>query len=264
MGAHFRIKMFYSLVQINYEQSLSELVFTIVDQMARNTTFFLAPMLERVKLAATGNNYADWVRTLRIVLKSAKKDYVLDQPLGDSPTPEMAQDIINVFNSRKDDFSVVKKLMLSCMDPVLQNRFERLSTFEIIEALDVLYHKQDSAEVHKMTKAMEECNINKESLVNEQGVRLANCYDGIAERGINFPKTPGMDLILTSLYEAILKTNEKRMQNQQKLLVKKTASFKKKGKPKGGAKSETVCHYCKGTRHYRLCKGSCVGLCGHH
>ena len=118
-----------------------KLVFSIVDQMARNSTFNLGPMLEKEKLAVAGNNYADWVRDLRIVLRDAKKDHVLDQPLGDSPTPEMAQDIIHVFNSRKDDFSVVKELMLSCMDPVLQNRYERLSTFEIIEALDVLYHK---------------------------------------------------------------------------------------------------------------------------
>jgi hypothetical protein len=67
--------------------------------MARDATFFLAPMLERVKLAETGNNYADWIRILRIVLRSTKKVYVLDQPLGDSPMPEMAQDIINVFIS---------------------------------------------------------------------------------------------------------------------------------------------------------------------
>ena len=101
-----------------------KLVFSIVDQMARNTAFNIGPMLEREKLDATGNNYADWVRNLRIVLREAKKDYVLDQPLGDSPTPEMAQDIIHVFDSRKDDFGVVKELMLSCMDPVLQKRYE--------------------------------------------------------------------------------------------------------------------------------------------
>ena len=44
--------------------------------------FNLAPMLEKQKLAANGENYADWIRSLRVVLRSAK-DYVLDQPLGD-------------------------------------------------------------------------------------------------------------------------------------------------------------------------------------
>ena len=58
-----------------------KLVFTIVDRMARNTTFNLGPMLEKEKLDATGNNYADWVRNLRIVLRSAKKMYVLENAL---------------------------------------------------------------------------------------------------------------------------------------------------------------------------------------
>ena len=97
------------------------------------------------------------------------------------------------------------------MDQVLQN-YQQLGTIEIIEALEVLYHK-DPAEVHEMTEAMEECNIHKESLVNEQGVKLANYYDSMAEQGINFPKTHGNDLILTSLYEAMLKSNEIGLQN---------------------------------------------------
>ena len=103
-----------------------KLVFTVVDLMARNTAFNLGPMLEKEELAATGNNYADWVHNLGIVLRDAKKNYVLDPLLSDSITPEMAQDIIHVFDSRRDDFSVVKskELMLSCMDPVLQKRYE--------------------------------------------------------------------------------------------------------------------------------------------
>ena len=65
---------------------------------------------------------------------------------------------------------------------------------------------------------------------------------------------------------AMLKTTEGGLQKNRKqvLLVNKTASFKKKGKPKkgkgagktgsqsnskGGAKNETECFYCKGTGH---------------
>ena len=62
-----------------------KLVFTVVDQMARNTSFSLGPMLEKEKLAANGSNYVDWVRTLRLVLRSAKKEYVLDTPLPAEP-----------------------------------------------------------------------------------------------------------------------------------------------------------------------------------
>src|SRR3954464_6065776 len=67
---------------------------------------------------------------------------------------------------------------------------------------------------------------------------------------------------------AMLKTVEEglRKNHKQVLLVNKTASFKKKGKPKkgkgagktgsqsnskGGAKNETECFYCKGTGHWK-------------
>ena len=56
----------------------------MVRSMARNM-FNLAPMLEKEKLVANGGNYVDWIRNLRFVLRSAKKEYVLDQPLGDAP-----------------------------------------------------------------------------------------------------------------------------------------------------------------------------------
>jgi hypothetical protein len=52
-------------------------VIVVVDQMARNM-FNLAPMLEKEKLAANGGNYVDWIRNLRFVLRSAKKEYVMD------------------------------------------------------------------------------------------------------------------------------------------------------------------------------------------
>ena len=76
--------------------------------------------------------------------------------------------------------------MLACMDTVLQKCFEQSSTVEIIEALEVLYHKE-IAEVHEMTEAMEECKITEGF---KQGARLADYYDSITAKGINFPRTP--------------------------------------------------------------------------
>ena len=44
--------------------------------------------LENTKLKDDGSNYTDWVRNLRIILIAAKKDYVLEAPLGEAPIPE--------------------------------------------------------------------------------------------------------------------------------------------------------------------------------
>ena len=74
-----------------------KLVFTVVDQMARNTAFNLGSLLEKEKLAATGNNYADWVRNLRIVLRSAKKIYVLEKALPAKPAADASEDEKNAW-----------------------------------------------------------------------------------------------------------------------------------------------------------------------
>ena len=69
------------------------LVLPVVDKMARTTPFNLGPMLEKEKLTANGSNFADWVRTLRIVLRSAKKEYILDAPLPEAPAADASDEI---------------------------------------------------------------------------------------------------------------------------------------------------------------------------
>ena len=43
--------------------------------------------LEKAKLKDDVSNYTHWVRNLRIILIAARKNYVLDGPLGDKTTP---------------------------------------------------------------------------------------------------------------------------------------------------------------------------------
>ena len=64
--------------------------------------------LEKTKLKDDGSNYTDWVRNLRIILIAAKKAYVLEAPLGDAPVFPAAQDIMNAWQSRSDDYSLVQ------------------------------------------------------------------------------------------------------------------------------------------------------------
>jgi hypothetical protein len=86
--------------------------------------FNLAPMLEKEKLAANGGNYADWIRNLRFVLRSAKREYVLDQPLGNPPAADAPQEVATAFAAHSDDYESIQCLMLTSMDPELQKHFE--------------------------------------------------------------------------------------------------------------------------------------------
>ena len=63
--------------------------------------------LEKAKLKDDGSNYTDWVRNLRIILITAQKNYVLKAPLGARPTAGATPDIVNVWQSKADDYSIV-------------------------------------------------------------------------------------------------------------------------------------------------------------
>ena len=50
---------------------------------------------------------ADWIRDLRIILIATQKNYVLDAPLGARPTAGATADVVNVWQSKADDYSIV-------------------------------------------------------------------------------------------------------------------------------------------------------------
>ena len=80
-----------------------------------------------------GSNYTDWVRNLRIILIAAKKAYVLDAPLGESPVFLATQDVMNVWQPRSDDYSLVQCGMLYSLEPGLQKRFEQQRAYEMFD-----------------------------------------------------------------------------------------------------------------------------------
>ena len=65
-------------------------------------------LLEKAKLKDDGSNYVDWVRNLRIILIAAQKAYVLDAPLGATPPAGSSEDVMNVWQVRTDDYSIVQ------------------------------------------------------------------------------------------------------------------------------------------------------------
>ena len=63
--------------------------------------------LEKPKLKDDGSNYTDWVHNLRIIHIAAQKNYVMEAPLGARPTAGATADVLNVWQSKSDDYSIV-------------------------------------------------------------------------------------------------------------------------------------------------------------
>ena len=94
--------------------------------------------LEKTKLKDDGSNYMDWVRNLTIILIAAKKAYVLEAPLGEAPVPAN-QDVMNAWQTRVDDYSLVHCGMLYSLEPGLQNCFEQHGAYEMFQELKMVF-----------------------------------------------------------------------------------------------------------------------------
>ena len=85
--------------------------------MAQNQPFVLRSVLESNKLNET--NYADWIHNLRIVLRAANKEDVLDNPLPKEPTADAPAAERNAYRRAVDKDHEVSCLMLVWMEPEL-------------------------------------------------------------------------------------------------------------------------------------------------
>ena len=63
--------------------------------------------LEKTKLKDVSSNDADLVRDLRFILIAAKKNYVLDAPLGDRPIAGADANVTNIWLAQYDDYLIV-------------------------------------------------------------------------------------------------------------------------------------------------------------
>ena len=100
--------------------------------MARATVpLNLNAFLEKAKSKDDGSNCTDWVRNFRIILIAAQKNYILEAPLGDKPAAGATPDIMNVWQNKADDYSIVQCAMLYGLESGLQQRFERHGAYEM-------------------------------------------------------------------------------------------------------------------------------------
>ena len=117
--------------------------------------------LEKTKLKDDGSNYTEWVRNLRIILIAAKKDYVLEAPLRNAPVPEN-QEIMNAWQSRADDYSLVQCGMLYSLEPGLQKRFEQHGAYEMFERYEV-------------SDKFYSCKMEENNSVSEHILKMSGC-----------------------------------------------------------------------------------------
>ena len=109
--------------------------------MVQNQLFSLRSVLESNKLNET--NYTDWIRNLRIVLRAANKEDVLDNPLPEGPAADAPTAERNAYRRAVDKDCEVSCLMLAWMETELQMQFENNHVaHDMIVALRDMFQNQ--------------------------------------------------------------------------------------------------------------------------
>ena len=129
--------------------------------------------LEKAKLKDDGSNYTDWVPNLRIILIAAQKNYVLEAPLGDKPTSGATPDVMNVWQSKADDYSIVQCAMLYGLELWLQRRFERHGAYEMFQELKLIFQANARIERCEVSNKFYSCKMEENSSVSEYILRMS-------------------------------------------------------------------------------------------
>jgi hypothetical protein len=181
--------------------NLSKIAFTIylVDPMAHaNVALNFNAFLEKTKLKDDGSNYTDWVRNMRIILIAAKKAYVLDAPLGDAPAPA-SMDVMNAWQARFDDYSLVQCGMLYSLEPGLQKRFEQHGAYEMFQELKMVFQAHARVERYEVSDKFFSCKMEENSSVNEHILKMSGLHNRLTQLGVNLSDDSVIDRILQSL-----------------------------------------------------------------
>ena len=126
---------------------------TTPNQTINNSS--IRSILEKEKLI--GNNFLDWYRNLRIVLKAKQKFYHLKEPLPEAPPANSTATIRNACTRRVNEQQEVACLMLASMIPELQKNLEDLAAFDVLRELKTMFEQQAEQELFDTVKAFHAC-----------------------------------------------------------------------------------------------------------
>ena len=114
----------------------------------------LRSVLDKEKL--NGSNFLDWERSLRLVLRHERKEYVLDSAIPPVPDAGSTRSVRDARQKHLDDSLDVGCIMLCTMVPDLQKQLMGVSTdsFAIMEQLKEMFKERARTERFKSVKGL--------------------------------------------------------------------------------------------------------------
>ncbi|GJV92166.1 retrotransposon protein, putative, ty1-copia subclass [Tanacetum coccineum] len=203
-------------------------------------------MFEREKLS--GNNFNDWFRQLKLVLRVEKKMYVIEQPLPAAPAANSEAQVLLEWNAVYDAYNEVACPILGSMTPELHRQFENSSPYDMIKELKAMFEKQAGVERFDLIQTFHACKQEEGKPVAAYVIQIKGYVDQLERLGYMLPRDLIVGLILNGLTKDFAGfVRNYNMHNMGKTIGgkiqkanKKSLKAKGKGKANGKGKDKQV------------------------
>ncbi|GJX75545.1 ribonuclease H-like domain-containing protein [Tanacetum coccineum] len=237
-------------------------------------------MFEREKLSV--NNFNDWFRQLKLVLRVEKKMYVIEQPLPAAHAANSEANVLLEWNALYDAYNEVACLILGSMNPELHRQFENSSPYDMIKELKAMFEKQARVERFDLIQTFHACKQEEGKPVAAYVIQIKGYVDQLERLGYMLPQDLVVGLILNGLTKdfvgfglskkaetpQVMMIKGGKIQKANKKLLKAKGKGKANGKrkdklvyipkpknPKSSAKEhpakDDACHHCKEVGYWK-------------
>ncbi|XP_074574077.1 uncharacterized protein LOC141830571 [Curcuma longa] len=157
----------------------------------------LRTILDTNKL--TGPNFLDWYRNLRIVLKTEKLAYVLDDLLPTSLADDATDDQKLAYQKHLADSELASCIMLASMSPDLQKQHEHMDAYTIVFHLRELFDEQARSERFDVSKLLFRSRMQEGTSAVQHVLKMYGYIERLGTLGFAMDHELSIDLILHSL-----------------------------------------------------------------
>nr|GEV06488.1 hypothetical protein [Tanacetum cinerariifolium] len=230
--------------------SMNGIVLWLVDWFIGefSTAVVIASTNRGVTEKLSRNNFNDWFRQLKLVLRVEKKMYVIEQPLPVALAANSNAQVLVEWNTLYDAYNEVAYLMLGSMTLELHRQFENNSPYEILQELKSMFEKQVGVKRFHLIQTFHACKQEEGKPVVAYVLQMKGYVDQLERLGYMLPQDIIVGLILNGLTKDFMgfvrnynmhnigKTIGDKIQNANK----KSLKAKGKGKANGKGKDEQV------------------------
>ncbi|GJT49537.1 retrotransposon protein, putative, ty1-copia subclass [Tanacetum coccineum] len=157
----------------------------------------LKTFFEREKL--TGDNFNDWYRSLRIVLRVAGTYDYLYKPCPDEPPANAAENVKAAWKAEYKIHSDVACLMLGKMSPALQRQFELYFPQAMLNELRKMFEKPQAVEIYDLVDTLHSCKQAPGKSVSAHVLEMKGYMDQLQALGKPYDNDMAINLINRSL-----------------------------------------------------------------